>query len=150
PPRIGLAQKVYIHNRGVTDDPGGRYTGGSAALYDQFAEQLKSWGHYQIVPEADADLVFEISFSAPPTCQLRADRQLQLYVHDARTGTALWGLSTAVAHAVRAETARKNFAADLTAMVRDLREVAERPTWALDASLPAKPAAFVSLISSSP
>src|SRR5262249_46334646 len=35
------------------------------------------------------------------------------------------------------------------AMVRDLREVAERPTWALSASLPAKPAAVVSLISSS-
>ncbi|HET9282563.1 MAG TPA: hypothetical protein VFR24_11440 [Candidatus Angelobacter sp.] len=154
PSRIGLAQKVYIHNRGVTDDPGGRYTGGNAALYDQLAAELKSWGRYQIVPASEADLVLDISFSAPSTCQLLAQPQLQLYVRDARTDTALWAFSTPVGRALRAATARKNFALDMAALVRDLREVAERPTWALNASLPAKQqemvtAAPVSLISSS-
>ena len=155
PPRIGLAQKIYIHNRGVTDDPGGRYTGGNAALYDQFAAELKSWGRYKIVPASEADLIFDISFSAPATCEVSSAPQLQLYVRDARTDTALWAFSTSVGHALRAATARKNFALDMAALVRELREVAERPTWALNASLPAKQqemvtAAPVSLISSSP
>lgn len=150
PSRIALAQKVYIHNRGVTDDPGGRYTGGNAALYDQFAAELKSWGRYQIVPASEADLVFDISFSAPPTCEVLDAPQLQLYVRDARTDTALWAFSAAVGRALRAQTARKNFALDMAALVRELREVAERPTWALNASLPANPAAVASLISSSP
>ena len=150
PPQIGLAQKVYIHNSGVTDDPGGRYSGGNAGLYDEFAAQLKSWGRYQIVPEAQADLVLDISFSIPSTCAFLDEPQLHLYVHDARTDTALWAFSRPVAHALRAATARKNFAQDVAALVRDLRGVAEAPTWALNASLPAKPGAVASLISSAP
>ena len=147
PPRIGLAQKVYVHNLGVTDDPGWRYTGGPAELYNQFAAQLNNWGKYQIVPEADADLVLDISFSAPPTCELQADPQIALYVHDAGTDTALWAFSVPVAHALRATTARKNFAQDMAALVRDLRGVAEQSTWALNASVPAKPEAVATLIS---
>jgi hypothetical protein len=140
PSRISLAQKIYIHNRIDPDASGERYSGGGAQVYDQFAAELKRWGRYQIVPATEADLIFEISFASPAQCDRIGDPQLQLFIRDARTDTALWAFAIHIGRAILPANARKNFAQGIAVMVAQVRDVAAMPTWALDTSLPALPA----------
>ncbi len=140
PPRIGLARKIYIHNQIDPDASGKRYSGGSAQVYDQFAAELQRWGRYEIVPASEADLIFEISFSAPAQCDRFGHPQLQALIRDVRTDTALWAFGIDIDHAILAANARKDFAQGIVRVVAELRELVATPTWALDASLPALPA----------
>jgi hypothetical protein len=58
PAQIVAAKKVFISNAGV----------GTDMTYDQFYAAIKGWGRYELVASpADADLVFEISFSSQIT-----------------------------------------------------------------------------------
>lgn len=138
PPEISQAQKVFIHNITVSEDTGERYSGGGAQVYDQLAAAIKSWGRYELVSDrSEADLVFEIEFSAPRLCTGLTDPHFELVIVDEKTDVALWGLSNRVGRALRAGTARRNFAKAMLELVGAVREIAERPTWALNASIPA-------------
>lgn len=143
PSQIGMAEKVYIHNRGSSDVSTERYSGGDAQLYDQFAAELKRWGRYQIVPASQADLVLDLSFSASPQCNGFNDPQLQLFIVDARTHTDLWAFAAPVGHTILAANARKNFAQGIASLVAQMRDLAGRATWDLSATIPAQSSVVV-------
>lgn len=149
PARIGLAQRIFIHNLGASGDASAKYSGGGAQIYDQLALDLQAWGKYSLAPAAEADLIFDISFSVPYHCDGMPDPTLQLIVRDAKTDVLLWGVSRHIGYALLGGTARKHFVQGMADVVAELREVAETPTWAANTTLPGAggtPAA-VSLIS---
>lgn len=143
PPQISSAKKVFIRAVSGAAPRQEKYTGGTA-VYDQLLAAMKSWGRYTIVPyAAEADLVLDLTLYMQPGCAKVGMPQLSLAIQDARTQVRLWGISIQVNEAIFTENARKNFARAMTTLVAQFREVAERPTWASDASAPASAAAQV-------
>lgn len=149
PSRIGLAERVFIHNVGANGSSSEKYSGGNAAIYDQLALNLRGWGKYSLTSAAEADLMFDISFSVTQHCNGVPDPVLQLIVRDAKTDAILWGVSRHIGYALLAGTARKHFVQGMADVITELREIAETPTWAANATLPAtgRTPAAVSLIS---
>jgi hypothetical protein len=140
PPRIGMAAKIFILNRGASDPDQEKYSGGAAHVDDQFSAALKNWGRYAIVPAVkEADLVFEISFAVEPACGNLGDPQFTLVIQDAKTQVRLWSMTSHVGAAFLAGNARKNFARGMIDLVAQVRELSERPTWVTDASTSAAP-----------
>ena len=138
PAGIALAQKIYVENQSTSDAGTQRYSGGTAHVYDEFATYLKQWGRYELVPAADADLVFEISFSAPEQCDWGDDPRLELTIVDPKSNVVLWGLTRHLGHTLLAGNARKDFSQAMKELVEAIRDLAERPTWGATASLPSK------------
>jgi hypothetical protein len=138
PPKIGSARKVFIDNASAGDISGERYSGGGVEVSNQLTAAIKDWGRYEVVATAGrADLVFRVSFTMQPPCDNLGDPILNLVILDAKTDFALWGIVTHVKPALLTRSAHKNFATGITTLVGSLREVAERPTWLLDATAPA-------------
>lgn len=138
PPKIGSAQKVFIDNASAGDISGERYSGGGVEVSNQLTAAIKEWGRYEVVATAGrADLVFRVSFTMQPLCDNLGDPMLNLVILDAKTDFALWGIVTHVKPALLTRSAHKNFATGIATLVGSIREVAERPTWLLDASVPA-------------
>jgi hypothetical protein len=134
PPKISAATKIFIDNRGTSDARQEKYSGGGAQVYDQFSAALKSWG-YEIVPSAnEADLILEISFSVGG-CGYYGDPRFTLVIQDAKTQVRLWGLTRQVDSALLTSSARKNFARGMIDLAAQIRDLAETPTWATDASI---------------
>jgi len=68
PAQIVTAKKVFISNGGVDGAALAAFkrAGDSNEPYNRFYAAMKSWGRYELVASpADADLVFEIRFTAP-------------------------------------------------------------------------------------
>src|SRR5438105_1238784 len=68
PAQITAAQKAFVSNAGVDAMAlaAFRREGEPDKPYNRFYAAMKEWGRYELVTSpADADLVFEISFSAP-------------------------------------------------------------------------------------
>ena len=137
PSGIALAQKIHIDNQSPSDAGTQRYSGGTAYVYDEFAADLKRWGRYELVPAADADLVFEISFSAPEQCAWFDDPQLNLTIVDFRSKVVLWTFTRHLGHTLLAGNARKDFSQAMKELVDAIRDIAERPAWGATASFPA-------------
>jgi hypothetical protein len=127
PAQIVAAKKVFISNAGV----------GTDMTYDQFYAAIKGWGRYELVASpADADLVFEISFSSQITgvsgtkesgCDSSNILQLKLVLLDPKTHIALWTLMDTVHPFARQKTGEKNFDDAFSTLVGALKVLTAQP-----------------------
>lgn len=132
PVQIASAKKVFVSNMGTDAMSTAAFKREQAENkpYNEIYAALKAWGRYQVVDTpGDADLVFEIGFSAPivgagePTAY---GPQLNLSIVDARTHFRLWTLFEPVGGALRKSTWDKNFAAGMTNLMDDLKKLSAR------------------------
>src|SRR5271168_4126405 len=93
PAQLVTAGKIFISNAGGDIDPNTRRLGEFVGLpirpYNEFYAAMKSWGRYQLVSApAEADLVFEISFSVSLATG-GADAKFHLVILDPKTHVTL-------------------------------------------------------------
>ena len=149
PARILSAKKVFISNAGGEEWPSldPLYKGGSDRAYDQFYAALKTWGHYELVADpADADLVFEISFSVAQFAQLAVhpyalsnpgcDPQFHFVIRDPKSGIALWGVVVHAQWAILQGNRDKNFDQGLATIVGDVQRISLSSSVSPDISKP--------------
>ncbi|MGO9778067.1 MAG: hypothetical protein ACLQGT_16370 [Terracidiphilus sp.] len=136
PSQILIAKKVFISNAGSGLDQK-LWSGGPTQPYIELYAAIKSWGQYQLVATpADADLVLQISYSAPLTdvggskdsgSVSFTSPQLKLALLDPKTGIILWALNekTSIGHL---EKGRDQALADSIAkLVSDLKALTAQP-----------------------
>ena len=129
PVQILSAKKVFISNAG-TDSMSMmvfKRAGDPDQPYNQFYAAVKSWGKYELVSTpADADLIFEIRFTAPNQQDDSIsvpDPQLGLTIRDVKTHFILWTFVEPVQGAFRKATWDKNFREGMTNLMADLRHL---------------------------
>jgi hypothetical protein len=136
PAQIGAARKVFISNAGVDGTARqdlDRFAGPDEA-YNRFYSAMKSWGRYELVAApADADLVFQIRFTAPLTdCGDKTGAsyapQLDLAILDARTHFRLWTITDPVEGAHLKATWERNFGAGMASLVDDIKKLTLQAT----------------------
>jgi hypothetical protein len=100
PVQIVTAKRVFISN--APGDPYDQPIGGQGRAYAQFYKAIKDWGRYELVAApADAELVFEISFTNPISGVSVTDGgfvsgssynapQLRLVILDVKSHVPLW------------------------------------------------------------
>lgn len=129
PVQIASAKKIFVSNMGTDAMSTAAFKREQAENkpYNVFYAAVKAWGRYQLVDTpGDADLVFEIGFSAPivgagePTAY---GPQLNLSIVDAKTHFRLWTLFEPVGGAIRRVTWDKNFDAGMTSLMDDLKQL---------------------------
>ena len=131
PAQIISAQKVFISNAGVDGMALAAFKreGEPDKHYSQFYAAMKAWGRYELVADpGDANLVFEIRFTAPISgCDKLTSYapQFGLSILDAKTHFAIWTLIEPVQGAYRKGTWDKNFNLGLTALMTDLKKLAD-------------------------
>jgi hypothetical protein len=135
PRQILVAKKVFIANAGGDERPDGSiFNGGSERVYNEFYAEVKAAGRYEIVDTpADADLLFEIGFTAPMVSGVGArgdslstkpyDPQLRLAIRDPKTNALLWAITEHVQWAILEGNREKNFDQTLARIVRDLQRL---------------------------
>lgn len=129
PAQILTARKVFISNAGV--DP-------TALLafqrenepnkpYNRFYAEMKKWGRYELVgAPGDADLVFEIRFTAPISdCDKTTSYNpgIDLLILDAKTHFILWTFRESVGGAFRKSTWDKNFDQGMNNLIASLKQI---------------------------
>ena len=128
PAQITIAKKVFISNAGVDGISLAAFErlGDTNRPYNQFYAAMKNWGRYEMVSApSDADLVFEIRFSAPLTDA--GDKatfyapQLGVTILDAKTHFILWTLAQPVGGALRKSTFLKNLDQGMAKVMDDLK-----------------------------
>jgi hypothetical protein len=127
PSQLITAKKVFLSNGGV--DAIGfqafRRLGNVHQPYDAFYSALNSWGKYTLVAApADADLVFEIRFTAPFDGGEHATSYLpefNLTIYDAKTRFVLWTILAPVNGAIRKDTFVKNVNEGIATLVANLK-----------------------------
>ena len=130
PPLIVSARSVFVSNAGSGCNPFGRvgFSGGPNWAYNQFFAAMKGWGKYQLAAApADADLVFEISFTCPVAFYGTTpgdDPQLKLVILDVKTRIMLWEITEHIEGAWRKSNLDKNFDEAMRRLVGDLKELA--------------------------
>jgi hypothetical protein len=91
PAQILSARRVFIGNAGGDEWSYNTALAGFGSAdrgYNEFYDAMKAWGHYELVADpADADLIFEIRFSAA-----EPDPRLELGIRDPGTHALLWAL----------------------------------------------------------
>jgi hypothetical protein len=124
PAQILAAKKVFISYAG---NPMGE----PYQPYDQFYAALKSWGRYELVTApSDADLVFEIRFTA---LALEGNKefviypQLELAILDVKTHFRLWTLTEDVENARLQSNRDKNYNKAMTNLVEDVKKLTVPP-----------------------
>ena len=129
PAQILSAKKVFISNAGTDSMSMAVFkrAGDPDQPYNQFYAAMKSWGKYEIVSApADADLIFEIRFTAPVgqygSISI-AEPQLGLTLRDVKTHFILWTFVEPVQGAFRKGTWEKNFAEGMSNLMADLRHL---------------------------
>jgi len=135
PAAIVDGKKAFISNAGVDSTSLAIFKrdGDPDESYNKFYVAMKNWGRYELVAApSDADLVFEIRFTAPLTdCGKAAiyDPQLNLAIVDAKTHFRLWTITEPVQGALRSRKATwdKNFSQGMTNLVNDMRRLAAPP-----------------------
>ncbi len=129
PPQIAAARKVFIANNGadLAAQAAFKRAGEPEQAYNHFYAAMQSWGRYELVSTpADADLVFEIRFSAPMYYNGTLaifEPQFQLRILDTKTHFLLWSLIAPVEGAFRKATWDKNFDRGLDALMDDLKKL---------------------------
>jgi len=133
PAEIASARKVFVSNAGadLVAQSVFKRAGQPDQAYNHFYSAMQAWGRYELVSSpADADLVFEIRFSAPMyyngTLAIY-DPQFGLNIVDAKTHFLLWNLAESVEGAFRKATWLKNFDHGLDALMDDLKQLAPPP-----------------------
>ena len=131
PAQILTARKVFISNAGVDalallafqreNEPN--------KLYNRFYEEMKKWGRYGLVgAPADADLVFEIRFTAPISdCDKTTSYNpgMDLLILDAKTHFTLWTFREPVQGAFRKTTWDKNFDQGMSNLMASLKQLTQ-------------------------
>jgi hypothetical protein len=120
-------RKVFISNAGadIVSQAAFKRAGEPDQAYTHFYSATQSWGRYEIVSApADADLVFEIRFTAPISgCETCYQPQMGLTILDTKTHFILWTLTAPVQGAFRKATGLKNFDQGLNALMDDLKKL---------------------------
>lgn len=139
PRQILAAKKAFIANAGGDERPDDSiFNGGPQRVYDGFYAEIKAAGRYEIVDTpADADLLFEIGFTAPMVSGVAArrdsletkpfDPQLRLTIRDPKTNALLWAFTEHVQWAILQGNRDKNFDQALARIVRDLQSLSGSP-----------------------
>jgi hypothetical protein len=137
PSPILAAKKIFISNAGQESVPRlGYFTGDADHAYNQFYSAMKTWGQYELVSApADADLIFEISFTVLPAGNnvFKGDSlgtpyvpRLKLLILDPKTHFTLWGFTEEVDWAILAGNRNKNFSQGMDNLVADLKKLTTR------------------------
>jgi len=133
PAQIMAAKKVFIANGGLdgTALEICRRAGEPDQPYNHLYAAMKSWGRYELVDSpGDADLVFEIRFTAPSvqcgtlTCY---GPQLEVSILDTKTHFKLWTITEPVEGAFRKATWLKNFSQAMTSLVDQMKRLDIQP-----------------------
>jgi hypothetical protein len=147
PAQILTAKKVFVsYAGGESNSRLAGYSGGTDRTYNQFYASLKTWGHYDLVPTpAEAELVFEISFTNPlvgasvwggattngtsggVSSTSYTDPQLRVTILDLKTRIVLWALVEHVEFARLQGNRDKNFDQAMVALINDIAKLAGRP-----------------------
>jgi hypothetical protein len=129
PSQIATAKKVFVSNAGsdaIAADSL-RRAGDPNLPYSRLVAALKSWGKYELVTSpADADLVFELRFSAPFTNPAQSSRYkpiLELTILDARSHFKLWTVTQPVEGAFRKATFIRNVGEGVNGVVVELKKL---------------------------
>ena len=91
---------------------------------------MESWGRDELVAApADADLVFEIRFTAPLTCSSGSGYvpQLDLAILDAKTHFLLWTFTELVEGAFKKATWERNFSQGMASLMADIKKLTVQP-----------------------
>jgi hypothetical protein len=133
PAQIITANKVFISNCGLDGSAYAAFkrVGEIDQAYNRFYAAMKGWARYELVASpADADLVFEIRFTAPTFeifDQSRFEPQFNLAIVDAKTHFTLWTLLEPVEGAFRKATFERNMNQGLANLMSDLKRLATIP-----------------------
>jgi hypothetical protein len=147
PPQIMAAKKAFISNAGIDAQSLATFkkAGEPDQPYNEFYAAAKSWGRYDLVSSpADADLIFQIRYTAPLFGCQPGDSyapQLAVTILDAKSHFVLWSLSAPVKGAFKKDTWNKNFAEGIASIMDDLKKLANSPV----ASEPLKSKVFETL-----
>jgi hypothetical protein len=129
PAQIGAARRVFIANNGedLAAQAAFKRAGEPEQAYNHFYAAMQSWRRYELVSTpADADLVFEIRFSAPMYYDgnlATFEPQFGLKILDTKTHFLLWSLTAPVEGAFRKATWDKNFDHGLDVLMDDLKKL---------------------------
>lgn len=117
PVQIYSEKKVFISN--ADPEP---FEGKPYVAYSAFYAAVKGWGNIQIaaVP-ADADLVFEVSYSPGPA------PRILLTILDPKTRVVLWKIMEPVAPWARETTGQKNFDVAMNALLGEVKTLITPP-----------------------
>jgi hypothetical protein len=135
PPQILSAKKVFIANAGG-EQPAedAQYSGDSDRAYNQFYAAMKTWGRYELVESpAEADLWFEIRFTAPPASRpvsqgntlgtAEFDPQFRMVIRDPKTTAILWAFTEHAGWAILKGNRDRNFDLGMTRIVTDVQRL---------------------------
>ncbi|MGH9686348.1 MAG: hypothetical protein ACRD5K_04560 [Candidatus Acidiferrales bacterium] len=141
PTEIAAAKKVFISNGGGANLENIYHvtvvSGGTDRSYNQFYAAMKAWGRYDLVPSpADADLVFEISWSLPGSDLKLPTGRLRLVILDPKTRVKLWAIIEYAQGAMRLSNRDKNFDQAMDAVVDRLKTLVEPPATAVKSAAP--------------
>jgi hypothetical protein len=130
PGLITSARKIFIANMGADNFSQNAFKRlqDPARPYNAFYAEMKSWNHYEIVDSpADAELIFEIAFSAPIVGEGQSavayGPEFNLAILDAKTHIRLWTLAGPVDGAFRKATFEKNRSKGMSLLMEDLKKL---------------------------
>lgn len=133
PLQIITAKKIFISNGGVDNAALAAFkrAGDTNEPYNRFYAAMKSWGRYELVASpADADLVFEIRFTAPIADFGKTaiyEPQLGLSIFDTKTHFVLWTFTEPVQGAFRKVTWEKNVNQGMESLLAEIKKLAGTP-----------------------
>jgi|SRR5580658_1889443 hypothetical protein len=136
PLQIVAAKKIFVANAGE-DQPwyvDALYSGGADRTYNQFYAAMKTWGRYELVGSpANADLLVEIGFTAPPSVGAGTagdtlvgrpfDPRFRLVIRDPKTNALLWAFTEHAQWAILKGNRDNNFDGALAKIAGDLQEL---------------------------
>ena len=118
PDPILNARRVFVSfELGDTVDFDGVYSGGPERAYSEFYNQMKQWGHYELVSNPnDADMVFAIRFTGV----------LRLTLLDAHSRTSLWGFVEQVDGALFKKHRDDQFSQSVSRLIADMKTLLDQ------------------------
>ncbi len=140
PPQILTSRKAFVSNAGLDSVSLAAFkrAGDPDLPYRHFYAAMKNWGKYELVSApGDADLVFEIRFTAPLESfgsSTGYTPQLGLTILDAKTHFKLWTLVEPVNGAFRKAAWDKNVNQGMTDLMEDLKKLAGASPAAADSA----------------
>ena len=123
PAQIAAAKKIFLANGAGDSDPEiSKYTGGPDGLYNQFYDDIKNLGRYQLVASpSDADLVLELTVTYASFDRGFSYPKFRVEIKDPRTNVLLWSLTERVEGALLAKNGRRNVSDALARLSNDLK-----------------------------